>query len=164
MVKPDKAFIKQFNSKENKELLKDISLSYDIDTSSLEKYNFYMNKKNKIHVSTIDLSRESLQRVNALGIYIGSMLDSGKFRPSLEGIRLINPRTNVITISEKILASFLAGENLFKDEIESINENNNTPFLGVKFKEDFIGIVGVQEREYTNYLSKSRKMDFNKVF
>lgn len=154
---------------EVKILLDKISQYYNCDISNLENYNFYFNEKNdKIYISTYNVEELGLDRVSNHGLYFGSYHDNGRFRLSIEGSKFVIPNKNYVKISPSSLKSYVAGENLFADEVLELNYDENAPFLVVIYDngEQFenVGSISVKENFLLNYVPKSRRLDFNKIF
>ena len=105
-----------------------------------------------------------MQRVNTIGLYFGAYHNDNRFRLSIEGSKLIKPQKNFLELNEKSLNTYLSGENLFAEEIEKINHEDNCPFLIVKFKDENLGCMNLKDNVFLTYLSKSRKLDHNKLF
>jgi len=152
----------KYNQKNN--ILNQINLNYDSNIENLKEYYFYINNKNKIFISKIDLSSLYSLRVVNIGIYFGTLHDNNNFRLSIEGSQLITPKKNYIEITEETLKSYLAAENIFTDEVLKVNTDNLFPFLIVKFKNNNLGCVSKKDKFYLNYLPKTRKLNFNKLF
>ena len=91
------------------------------------------------------------------------MHDNERLRLSLEGSQLIKPKNNYIKIDQRTLKSYLAGENLFINEINEVN-NNSSPFLIVIYENTNLGCVNIKNDKILNYMPKSRRLCFNKVF
>ena len=108
-----------------------------------------------------------MKRVNSVGLYLGTLVQSDHIRLSLEGSQLLNQaKTNFVVLKEESLSSYVSGENLFFDEIEKeVVTENKAPFLLVyDLTYNVLGTISKKEKEYLNYLSKGRKMNFNRVF
>lgn len=152
------------SSKEKKLLLERLEYWYQTDLSELKHYFFYVNSKGKVHISTVDMSSVDSPRINSCGMYFGTIHDDERFRLSIEGSRLVKPQRNVVVLNEASLKSYISGENLFKDEVESINWEDHCPFLIVQFNSENLGSVSVKGDFLINYVSKGRKLDYNKLF
>lgn len=126
----------------------------------------YINSKNKLYFSTIPTIPEHINKINAIGLYIGTLLESGEIRLSIEGAELLEmAKQNYIYIKEEYVSSYLSGENLFFEEVEQESEIINSPFqILYNSNNQALGVISKKEKYYLNYLSKGRKMDFNKVF
>lgn len=130
--------------------------------------SIFINSKGKLFFSTLHSIPENLKRVNSVGIYIGTLLSSGKIRLSLEGTQLLNTAyNNYCIIKDESISSYLSGENLFFDEIKNEITDEESPFL-IIYDSNYqpIGVTSkkIEQKLYLNYISKGRKMDFNKVF
>ena len=148
-----------------KELLEKIKFLYECSIENLEKYNYYISNKGKVHVSLHDVDKLNIDRINSIGLYFGTYHDEERFRLSIEGSQLINPKRNFVELKdENSLKSFLAAENIFKNELKSFNHEDNCPFLIVKYKNYFLGSISPKNYLILNYTPKSRKLDYNKVF
>ena len=159
-------FLQSIKKSEVKELINDLSKDYEDNLDFLNEFNFYSNSKGKTFISKINLANINIERINAIGIYFGTFHDEKRFRLSIEGSRLINPKNNFIKITKEQLKNYLAAENLFIDEIETIKESGTCPFLIVKHENEKLGCVSIKKQNnlLLNYVPKSRKLDFNKVF
>lgn len=126
----------------------------------------YINSKNKLYFSTIEAVPEHINRINAIGLYLGTLLESGEIRLSIEGAELLEmANQNYIYIKEEYLSSYLSGENLFFEEVEEESTTINSAFqILYDSNNQALGVISKKEKYYLNYLSKGRKMDFNKVF
>ncbi len=145
-------------------LLNYLNLNYGSDISKFENFYFYKNIKGKVYLSNISLmDLENIKRINGLGIYFGTFHDELRFRLSIEGSQLLNIEKNYISIGDSAFKSYIAGENLFLNEIDEIVDNGAN-FLVVKYDNENIACVSRKNDEFLNYVSKSRKLDFNKVF
>lgn len=151
-------------SAEVKELISKLEEWYKCDTSFLNNYYFYIASKDKIYISTINLEKIKINRIQGIGIYFGTMHDNKRFRLSIEGSQLIKPQINYVKINKETCKSYLSAENLFKEETEEINWQNNCPFLIIKYDKYNLGCVSIKGDELLTYMPKSRKLDFNKVF
>lgn len=149
---------------ERDELLNKLSYFYGQDLSHLKKYYFYILKKEKVHISTIDLEKFWPSRTNVLGLYFGSYHNQDRFRLSFEGSRFITPTKNYVLLNKDCISSFVSGENLFRDEVEEISLEEDCPFLIVRYEGESLGSVSIKDKFILNYLSKGRKLDFNKLF
>lgn len=128
--------------------------------------SMYINSKKKLYLSTIKDIPETISKVNAIGLYIGTLLESGEIRLSIEGSELLEEaKKNFIYIKDEYLSSYLSGENLFFEEVEKESEIIDSPFQILYTSDNqALGVISKKEKYYLNYLSKGRKMDFNKVF
>jgi len=147
-----------------KELIEKLTSYYGTNLNFLKEYHFYINNKNKVQISKINLNDLNLQRINLIGLYFGAYHDDNRFRLSLEGSKLINPTKNYILLNIKSLNSFISGENLFKEEVEKIDFENNCPFLIVRYEDENFGCMNIKDNMLITYLPKTRKLDFNKLF
>jgi NOL1/NOP2/fmu family ribosome biogenesis protein len=153
--------------KEKKELIEKLSYFYNTNTTNLEQNTFYINEKtSKIYITNtpIEETKLNIKRINSLGLYFGTYHDNNRFRLSIEGSRLISPKKNYIILNKKSLKSFIAGENLFKEEVNQINWEDKCPFLIVKYKNDNLGCANIKETIIINYTPKSRRLNFDKLF
>lgn len=157
---------KKLKSSEKKELLNKISNFYNEDIEELKQYNFYINNKGKINISNINIDELDIDlvRLNAVGLYFGTMHDGDRFRPSFEGSRIIKPTKNMLKLNEKSINSYITGENLFLDEIEKVNTDDKCPFYIIEYESNFLGSVSIKDDFVINYISKGRKLDYNKMF
>ena len=145
-------------------LIDTLSLTYGADLSFLKKYHFYIRSKGKVYISSIDISQTNLKRINSVGLYFGTFHDDERFRLSIEGSMLVSPTKNFITINSNSLKSYLSGENLFEKEAKKNNSEEKASFYIVRHNNTSIGCVSLKDGYYLNYVSKGRKLDFNKVF
>ena len=165
-VKP-KTSLEKIDIETQKKYIKNIEELYQATFKVLPK-QLYINSKQKIYVSTINEIPKHLTRINAIGLYLGTLVDSGHIRLSIEGTQLLNrAQTNFVVLDDNSLASYLAGENLFFEEIkeEYLDDTHNTPFVIIyDILGNALGTISKKEKYYLNYLSKGRKMNFNRVF
>ncbi len=148
-----------------KELLEKLSFFYDTNLQELEKFYFYKTNKGKVHISLHDVEKLNLPRTNSIGLCFGTYHDDERFRLSIEGTQLIKPKKNYVELKDlDSLKSYLAAENVFKSDLKYYNHENNCPFLIVKYKENNLGSVSPKGDVILNYVSKSRKLNYNKVF
>ena len=162
-AKPTFTFSK-IKSSDVKELLLKLKSYYGIETENLRKYFFYMNHRGKVYLSSVDLSTLEVERINSIGLYFGTYHDEERFRLSIEGSQFIEPKRNFVLLNEEALKSYLAAENLFLEEVEELDWKDYCPFVIVRFNGESLGCMSVKGNELLNYVSKSRKLDFNKVF
>ncbi|MCA9486665.1 hypothetical protein H6501_05455 [Candidatus Woesearchaeota archaeon] len=137
---------------------------YKQELSFLKNKYFYVTAKDKVFLSTVSPEEFPQARVNNVGIYFGTFHDSKRFRLSIEGALLIKPKQNLILVEEKAAKSFLSGENLFEEEGQRFEVTSTCPFQVVVWNNTPIGLVSIKGKELLSYLSKGRKLDFNKVF
>ena len=158
---------KKLKEKDKNNILKILKESYDCNIKNLEDYNFYIFKSSKVYISKIDISNFldlELKKIISIGLYFGTYLDEKRFRLSLNGTKLVDPKTNFIEVDDKNLPKYLNRENLFEDEIKSKKlKKNSNEFLIVKHRKENLGVVSFKQNCYLNYLSKSRKIDFGKM-
>lgn len=147
-----------------KEIVEQLSFFYETETENLKQYYFYINKNNKVYISSINLENFSPPRINTIGLYFGTLHDGNRFRLSIEGSKFVNPQSNYIYLSESTVKNYLSGENLFENEIEEINYKNNAPFLIVIYNNHHLGCVSKKDNEFLNFIPKARRLDFNKMF
>ena len=155
----------QLSAEELTRIISKIETTYNT-TFKITPTRLYINSKNKIYFSTIVQMPANLLRINGIGLYIGTLLDTGEIRLSMEGTQLLKPPTqNYVILKDEFLSSYVSGENLFFDEIEKESEIQTAPFqIVLTSSKDSIGVISKKEKYYLNYLSKGRKMDFNRVF
>lgn len=148
-----------------RELITKLSIYYgEEDLEFLKKYNFYLNNKGKVQISKINLNELNIEKINLVGLYFGTYHDENRFRLSIEGSKFLKPKKNYIKLNAKSLNTYLSGENLFKDEVDEINIQDNCPFLIVQYENENIGCMNLKDNVLLTYLSKTRKLDFNKLF
>lgn len=158
------SFLEKIPSKEKKAIFEEISTNYDSNIDYFKDKNLYKNQKGKVYLTHINIEELNIERINGFGIYFGTIHDSGRFRLSIEGTQLINVKQNYVVLKEEKFSNYLAAENLFPEDLEVINREENCPFLIVKFNNDNLGCVTIKEDNVQNYIAKSRKLDYNKVF
>jgi len=155
------------NTKERKEMLNSISNYYDINIANLEEYNFYINRNTrKVYISNFNIkeTKLNLPKINSHGMYFASIHDNKRIRLSIEGSKLIKPNKNYIKLSEENLKSYVSGEDLFSEEVYEINYDKRAPFLIVIYKDENIGCVNLKDKIFMNYVPKSRRLEFNRIF
>ena len=162
MKKSNFNFIKLKTSKV-KELLSYLEEVYGCKLDDLYSYDFFINSKNKVYVFSGNLDGFDMRRVNLVGLYFGTYHSDSKFRLSIEGSKFVNPKKNFVVLKEEFLKNYLASENLFLEEIEEDKSQENV-FLIVKCSGENLGCVSKKDNLYINYVPKSRKLEFNRVF
>ncbi|MFT4244335.1 MAG: hypothetical protein ACMXYB_02665 [Candidatus Woesearchaeota archaeon] len=160
-----KITLRELASQELEQIISKIETTYDT-SFKITPTRLYINSKNKIYFSTITQFPPNLSRINGIGLYIATLLDTGEIRLSIEGTQLLQtPKQNYVILKDKFISSYVSGENLFFDEIEKESEIQTAPFqIVLTSSKESIGVISKKEKYYLNYLSKGRKMDFNKVF
>ena len=157
--------ITKFDSKQKEQLMKKLRCYYGDDLEKLKNFYFYFNPRTeKIFVSKIDLEKISINKITGIGLYFGTFHSNDRFRLSIEGSKFVIPKKNFIEIDFEKLKSYLTGENLFQEEVKIENLEKNCPFYIVKYKNENIGCVSLKENIFLNYIPKSRRLDFNKLF
>ncbi len=165
MVKINNSFsFEKLSEKESNNLITKLELMYNCSLNELQGFYFYIASKGKVYISSINIDKQKIERVNSIGMYFGTFHDNNRFRLSLEGSRFIKPKKNYVIINENTLKSYLSAENLFKDEAEIIDYSQDCPFLIVVHNSENLGCISVKDNMLLNYLPKSRKLDFNKVY
>ena len=147
-----------------RELVNRLSDSYGCNLEELKSYVFYKNLRGKVYISKVDVRDMSIDRINGVGLYLGTFHDEYRFRLSIEGSNLVGATKNFVTINSDVLKSYLAAENLFADEVDELNNDGSASFLIVRYNGESLGCVSLKEKMLLNYIPKSRKLDFNKVF
>ena len=145
-------------------LIDSLSKSYDCDLEELRSYNFYTNPKGKIFISKFRVDELELERVNAVGLYFGTLHDNDRFRLSIEGSKFIKPKKNFIKLNSESLKFYISAENLRKDQFEEVNVDGTSPFIIVQFEEENMGCVSFKGNEALTYVPKSRKLDLERLF
>ncbi len=163
-TKPKFMNFTKLNSERKNLLIKTLGTDYGFDTEFLNDFIFYITSKDKIMLSKIDIDKLNLERVNSLGIYFGIFHSETKFRLSLEGSKMIIPTKNYIKLDEKAMKSYVTAENLFVEEVEQVKFTDSAPFKIVVYNKDNLGCMSHREKEFLSYMSKSRKLDYGKVF
>ncbi len=160
------SYLELISDKEKLLLINLLESYYGVKLKDLFKYYFYINRNsNKIFISSVNINDISINRISGIGIYFGSYHDNNRFRLSIEGSKFINPKKNYIEINFKTLQSYLSAENLFIEEVDNMNyDKSSPPFLIVKYNEENIGCISVKNNVLLNYIPKSRKLDYNKLF
>ena len=146
-----------------KELLTNLEKIYHCNLDELYSYDFYMNSKRKVYIFNGNINNFDIERVNLLGLYFGTYHGNFNFRLSIEGSKFIEPKKNFVVLKKEFLKNYLATENLIPEEIENDNIQDGI-FLIVKCLGNNLGCVSKKDGMYINYIPKSRKLEFNKVF
>lgn len=155
----------KLNKQEIKKLIYSLEDAYGVELKKLFSYNFFVTAKDKVYISTLNPNNLELDTINSIGLYFGTLHGKDKFRLSIEGSQFVNPKKNYIILKdEKALASYLAAENLFDDDIKEVSNEPGTPYLIVIYKKENLGCVSIKDNYYLTYMPKSRKLDYNKVF
>ncbi len=124
---------------------------------------FYTNTSGKVFISDIDLlNNEFSCKIINIGIYFGKF-QKGRFRLSTEGCNIVNPKRNYMILKEESLNSFLYGESLLKEDFENPEDVDLSLFLPVKFHDRFLGCVLYNGRFFMNFISKGRRIKYNRV-
>lgn len=145
-------------------LIQSLFEDYGTDLNHLKKFYFYIAGRGRVFISNNDIDTLPVKKIVTTGLYFGTYHDENRFRPSIEGSRLINPKKNFLTINKETLKSYISGENLFKEEVDDSNITNYSPFYIVLYENTPVGATSFKEGYYLNYVSKGRKLDFNKLF
>lgn len=157
--------LKKLRQSEVNELVDKLAFYYSCNLEELKKNSFYFNEKTqKVYLFSGDISDINLERVNSLGLYFGTMHDKDRFRLSIDGSQLIDAKRNFVLLNEDSLKNYISGENLFKNEVEKINWEDNSPFLIVKYGDDNLGCVNVKGNEILSYVPKSRRLSSSRIF
>ena len=159
--------LKKLSQKQKEELISTLSFFYNTRTGHLKDHTFYLNEKtSKVYIANMPVEETNLKlkRINSQGLYFGTYHDNNRFRLSMEGTQLIEPKRNYIILNEKSLKNYISGENLFKEEAEEINWEDKSPFLIVKYEDDNLGSVNIKEDFIINYVPKSRRLNFDRLF
>ena len=146
-----------------RDLINYLEETYGCNLEELKSYYFYLTGRGKVYLSTLRVDDLELDRVNGVGLYFGTFHDDERFRLSIEGSRLINPKKNYAVLKDEFLKSYLAAENLFEEELEKVSYEGGD-FLIVQIGENNLGCVSKKEKEFLSYVPKSRKLDYDKVF
>ena len=77
---------------------------------------------------------------------------------------MIIPTKNYIKLDEKAMKSYVTAENLFVEEVEQVEFTSSAPFKIVVYNKDNLGCMSHRDKEFLTYMSKSRKLDYGKVF
>lgn len=154
----------KLENKDKKHLLLLLEQNYGVSTEFLNQYYFFITGKEKVYISTFDPNNLGIYSINSFGLYFGTYHLSDKFRLSIEGSQLITPQKNYIVLYDLSLASYLAAENLFEEDISQISNTGETTYLIVRYGEENLGCVSYKQNYYLTYVPKSRKLDYNKVF
>ena len=155
----------KFKNSQKKELILKLEIYYGCKLEELQKYNFYINQRNKkVYILSCNLDNLNLQRISGYGLYFGTFHDDDRFRLSIEGSHFVKPQKNFIEINDEKLSSYISGETLFKDEVKKYDHLDRCPFLIVRHKDESIGCVSPKQNELLNYIPKSRRLHFNKLY
>jgi NOL1/NOP2/fmu family ribosome biogenesis protein len=143
---------------------------YKTNLDNLREYFFYIYKSGRIYIGEIDIYNTlikelKLNKIISTGIYFGREVgtEKVKFRLSLEGSKLVNPKDNFLILNYTNLKKYLSKENMFENEIEELHCENLRDFIIVKYKNFNLGTMSKQESHFLNYLSKGRKIECGKL-
>lgn len=145
-------------------LIETISNIYEVNLDHLLDYYFYINNKGKVYISKIDVDSLKIKRVNGVGLYFGTINDNGIFRPSIEGSDIIKPNSNYAILKEERINSYLAGESLFLEDVELFKGDVNCVYYILVWNDYYLGAISLGDKEIFNYVPKSRRVVFNKMF
>lgn len=155
----------KLEKQEKKKLIFSLEDGYNCELKELFEYNYYVTSKDKVYISSVDPTQLPLNSINSIGLYFGTFHSKDKFRLSIEGTKFVKPKKNYIILKDsKALASYLAAENLFEEDIAEKNIQTGTPYIIVLYNNQQMGCVSNKENYYLTYMPKSRKLDYNKVF
>lgn len=106
--------LRPLNGKERKRILEQLERQFGCDAASLKRFVFLLHeKKGKVYVANealFDLDLERL-RVDRIGLYLGSLLNNGELRLSVEGSQMVGPAstTNVLSLSDGEFSAWIRG-------------------------------------------------------
>ncbi len=151
-------------SEDKKNIILKILKSYYVDNvSHLKDLSFFIDSKSKIYIADYNLLNYAKKlKVMNLGLYFGKF-HKEKFRLSQEGCNIVKPVKNYLILKKEALNSFLYGEDLLEEDFDNPNQVDKSIFLPVRYKDKYLGCVLFLNRSYKNFISKGRKVDFNKV-
>ncbi len=134
-------YVNFLNSKESKELAKQINEQWDADFS-FEDF-VARSKKDKIYIVSRDLEKIDFKHYNIeqFGLYIAHISDKGELRLSIEGAQIIGPnaKKNVIDIG-KLSKIWMGGQDIpFKTKC--------TGMVIIKDGDDYLGCGKVVTKE-----------------
>ncbi len=148
-----RAHIIIYNSREKKQLRQQLEEEYGI-TKLPEYVYFSINKKERVYIAPESVFQEDQNklRVNAFGMYIGTIMKDG-FRFSLEGAQLFGPLAtkNIVDVGQEERNKWFQGEAL-------PCETNEGAYVLVRNEQDYLGSGKVKDKEIINYLAKARKL------
>ncbi|MEC8220892.1 MAG: hypothetical protein VX028_02365 [Nanoarchaeota archaeon] len=159
-----------------KHLLETLSTYYQCETKELNSKYFYTTPKGKVYIceeniavlenqQNIHPNEITFPRINSIGMYFGTYHDEERFRLSIEGSALLDPKANFIELKdENALKSYISAENITKEEVSNYDHSNHCPFLIVRYNGNSIGSVSPKEGMFINYVPKSRKLEYSKLF
>ena len=142
------------NSKQKKELLKVIEEQWGCRPKFLEESVFLLSSKENLYLVNRDIERIDMQRlrVDSVGLYIGEY-KTNSLRLSIEGSQLIGPhaKTNIFELDKAMLEKWLKG-------FDIAIEQENTGFLIMKYKNDFVGCGKIKNGSLLNFVPKIRRI------
>jgi len=149
------------NSRKANGLLETVSLQIGCDKSELKKkfseYVFLALSEGKIYLARKEAFSIDLDdlRVNSIGVYFGTLEESG-FRYSIEGAQRLFPfaTKNVLEINEEEAKKWMKGENL------SGSFSECELYIIVKFEDFILGCAknSNQKQRLINFTPKERRI------
>ncbi|MEM2032257.1 MAG: hypothetical protein QW210_02880 [Candidatus Woesearchaeota archaeon] len=141
--------MKFLNSKEKKELLKNIN---DYFQSSFETEDkIFITNQDKIYlvskaIENIDIDKIKIRNI---GLYFGQIMQ-GTIRLSVEGSQLVGKtaKRNILEANKELLEKL-------KEEKFEISCNDG--YYLVKFRDHFLGCIYVKNNQAYNYIPKARR-------
>lgn len=140
------------NSKEKKNLLKDIESSWG---AVLDSDYVYIRSKDNIYITTSDISKIPFEnlRVNSIGVYFAEYT-LNKLRLSIEGSQIVGPKAkkNVIELTKEEITLWLNGH-----DIET-KESERAGFVLISYQNNFFASGKIKNNKILNYLPKTRRI------
>ena len=146
--------LKILNSKEIKVIMREINDQWGFD-KKLD-YVFLKNNKDKIFITTRNISKIDLDkiRINSIGLYFCEI--SNGLRLSMDGSQIIGPGAtkNVAEINKETAKKWINGEN-----IEFKENKDQSSFQIIKYGDDFLGTGRLKNGIITNFIPKARRVN-----
>ena len=146
------------NARERKKLFAQLDMQFGGGEGGLKRYALLVNEKSgriyAVNEELVGVLPEKV-RVDALGLYVATRLNTGEMRLSVEGSQLVGPHaaTNVVDINKEQFRHWMRGEAL-----TMLTELRG--FVLVRHGDDWCGCGKVvQEKDGTaihNYVPKTR--------
>ena len=137
------------NTREVKEIMKKLEQQFGI-TYKLD-YAFLLDQQQKIWLVHKDINLIDFEqlRINTIGLYFAEINKYGEIRLTIEGSQIVGQfaTKNVVVLDEKDVRLYFKGEDVPMDV-------EGSPFLLLKFRDDFFGCAKYKDGELLNYLPK----------
>jgi NOL1/NOP2/fmu family ribosome biogenesis protein len=148
------------NAKERKKLVAQLDSQFGCGTDALKEFALLHNEKSgRLYVANPELLELDLEkiRIDAMGLYIGTLLANGEVRLSIEGSQLLGPKstTNILEFSKAEFLRWIRGEVIEKDTdlkgFVIIKSNGDYCGCGKPVRDEKTDVISIH-----NYIPKTR--------